>query len=91
MTGNPDKRSGLPDTVRTIGEPMPLGALPLQRARPAISAALTAFARGEAFERWTAARQTSMLAQTTCVRDDMPAAGSVDLSTFLPFLSLTGA
>jgi hypothetical protein len=78
-------------TVRTLGEPMPLGALPLERARPAISAALTAFARGEAFERWTAARQTSMLARTTCVRDDMPAPGPVDLSTFLPFLSLTGA
>jgi hypothetical protein len=78
-------------TVRMLGDPMPLGALPLERARPAISAALTAFARGEAFERWTAARQTAMLAQTTCVRDDMPAPGPVDLSTFLPFLSLTGA
>jgi hypothetical protein len=78
-------------TVRMLGEPMPLGALPLERARPAISAALTAFARGEAFERWTAGRQTSMLASTTCVRDDMPAPGPVDLSTFVPFLSLTGA
>ena len=78
-------------TVRTLGDPMPLGALPLERARPAISAALTAFARGEAFERWTAARQTAMLAATTCLRDDMPAPGPVDLSTFLPFLSLTGA
>jgi hypothetical protein len=77
--------------VRTLGDPMPLGALPLERARPAISAALTAFARGEAFERWTARRQTAMLAETTCVRDDMPAPGPVDLSTFLPFLSLTGA
>jgi hypothetical protein len=78
-------------TVRTLGDPMPLGALPLERARPAISAALTAFARGEAFERWTAGRQTAMLAETTCLRDDMPAPGPVDLSTFLPFLSLTGA
>jgi hypothetical protein len=77
--------------VRTLGEPMPLGALPLERARPAISAALTAFARGEAFERWTAARQTSMLRLTTCLRDDVPAPGPVDLATFVPFLSLTGA
>ena len=78
-------------SVRTLGEPMPLGALPLERARPAISAALTAFARGEAFERWTAGRQTYMLGLTTCARDDMPAPGPVDLATFLPFLSLTGA
>jgi hypothetical protein len=77
--------------VQTLGEPMPLGALPLERARPAISAALTAFARGEAFERWTAGRQQYALQTTTCVRDDMPAPGPVDLSTFLPFLSLTGA
>jgi hypothetical protein len=77
--------------VRMLGDPMPLGALPLERARPAISAALTAFARGEAFERWTAGRQTYALQQTTCQRDDMPAPGPVDLSTFLPFLSLTGA
>ena len=77
--------------VRALGEPMPLGALPLERARPAISAALTAFARGEAFERWTAGRQAYMLGFTTCQRDDMPAPGPVDLSTFLPFLSLTGA
>jgi hypothetical protein len=78
-------------TVRALGEPMALGALPLERARPAISAALTAFARGEAFERWASARQTSMLRVTTCLRDDMPAPGPVDLATFLPFLSLTGA
>jgi hypothetical protein len=78
-------------TVQTLGEPMPLGALPLERARPAISAALTAFARGEAFERWTAARQTEALRNTICQRDDMPAPGPVDLATFLPFLSLTGS
>lgn len=78
-------------TVRTLAEPMPLGALPLERAWPAISAALTAFARGEAFERWTAARQEAALRSTICLRDDMPAPGGVDLTTFLPFLSLTGA
>jgi hypothetical protein len=77
--------------VRALGEPMPLGALPLERARPAISAALSAFARGEAYERWTVARQVGALSRTTCVRDDLPAPGALELSTFLPFLSLTGA
>jgi hypothetical protein len=77
--------------VTTLGQPMHLGALPLSRARPAISAALTAFARGAAFERWTVARQTGAFARITCVRDDLPASGAVELSTFLPFLALNGA
>jgi hypothetical protein len=77
--------------VRVLAAPMPLGALPLSRARPAIAAALTAFARGEAFGRWTASRQTSALQRITCLRDDLPAPGAIELSTFLPFLSLTGA
>jgi hypothetical protein len=76
--------------VRVLGPPMPLGALPLQRARPAIAAALEAFARGEAFERWTVGRQEAALRQIVCRRDDLPAAGAVELSSFLPFLSLTG-
>ena len=77
--------------VRALGEPMPLGALPLARARPAIGAALTAFARGDAFERWTVARQTAALRVTTCLRDDIPAPTALSLSTFVPFLSLTGS
>jgi hypothetical protein len=76
--------------VHALGETMSLGALPLVRARPAITAALTAFARGAKFERWTAARQAAALSRTICVRDDMPAPGTADLTTFLPFLSLTG-
>jgi hypothetical protein len=77
--------------VRVLAEPMQLGALPLGRARPAITTALVEFGRGTAFQHWTAARQTDALRRTTCLRDDMPAPGAVDLATFLPFLSLTGA
>jgi hypothetical protein len=76
--------------VRPLGPSMPLGALPLSRAREGIVAALRVFARGAAFERWTAAQQTSALRRTICVRDDLPAPAAVDLSTFLPFLSPTG-
>ena len=76
--------------VRPLGRTMPLGALPLSRARTGIVAALRTFARGAAFERWTADRQTSALRQTICYRDDLPAPAAVDLSTFLPFLSPTG-
>jgi len=77
-------------TVRPLGRTMPLGALPLSRAREGIVDALRAFARGAAFERWTAAAQTSALRRTVCVRDDLPNAAAVDLSTYLPFLSPAG-
>jgi hypothetical protein len=77
--------------VRPLGRTVPLGALPFSRARPGIVAALRTFARGAAFERWTADRQTAALRQTICYRDDLPTPAAVDLSTFLPFLSPTGA
>jgi hypothetical protein len=76
--------------VRPLGRTMPLGALPLPRARAGIVAALRTFGRGAAFERWTANRQTSALRRTICYRDDLPTPAAVDLSTFLPFLSPTG-
>ena len=76
--------------VRPLGPATPLGALPLSRARAGIVAALRVFARGAAFERWTAAQQTSALRRTICSRDDLPAPAAVDLSTYLPFLSPTG-
>ena len=76
--------------VRPLGRTMPLGALPLSRARAGIVAALRSFARGAAFERWTANEQTSALRRTICYRDDLPTPAAVDLSTFLPFLSPTG-
>ena len=78
-------------SVRPLGQAMPLGALPLSRAREGIVAALRVFARGAAFERWTAAQQTSALRRTICARDDLPAPAAVDLSTYLPFLSPTGS
>jgi hypothetical protein len=76
--------------VRPSGRATPLGALPPDRARPAIVTALKAFARGAAYDRWAVAQQTGALKRTTCRRDDLPTAGAVDLTTLLPFLSLTG-
>lgn len=77
--------------VRPLGEATPLGALPLPQARPAIVAALQAFERGDAFERWSESKQASALRVASCARDDLPALGAIELSTFLPFLALTGA
>jgi hypothetical protein len=94
-----DLSMGLAATVSSLGgsymvkptsEAIPLGALPLGQAKPAIATALKSFARGQAFESWTVARQSGSLLATTCLKDDLPQPGAVDLSTFLPFLSLTG-
>ena len=92
----PGGRKGLVRTmignyaVRPLGETVELGALPLERARPAIAAALRSFARGVAFERWSSNRQGVILPTLICRRDDLPAPGAIDLSMYLPFLAPTG-
>lgn len=75
--------------VHALGAAVRLGSLPLAQVRPAIRSALQAFAQGAAFENWTVARQTTALNTATCLGDDLPAPGSVDLSLFLPFLGPT--
>jgi hypothetical protein len=67
---------------------VPLGTVPLSEVRSAIVVALREFARGEAFERWSESRQNGALAATVCVRDELPAPGAVELTTYLPFLQL---
>jgi hypothetical protein len=74
--------------VRALGQMLPLGAFPLATARPAISAALTAFAKADAFEAWAIQRETAALNQTVCRGDHLPSVGAVDLTSYLPFLSL---
>lgn len=73
------------------GETQPLGSVPLDQARPTISAALRAFARRAAFERWSVARQDHVTRLMICRRDDVPVPGTVRLTSYLPFLSLDGA
>lgn len=89
--------TGIPASVRTaggvfsvtaLGEPLPLGAYPLAVIRPALRTALQSFARGEAFETWTAKRQAAALNRTVCLRDDLPETGAVDFGAYLPFLEL---
>lgn len=74
--------------VRAFGKPLPLGAYALERAVPAIHAALLETAREEAYRRWSLRRQTSALDTAVCRRDALPAVGSVDLTEALPFLAL---
>lgn len=92
----PEGRSSIVTTplgryaVKPLGSAVPLGSLPLDAVRGAIASALRTFERGTAYEQWTQNLQTQALADTICARDDLPAPGSVELSTYLPFLALTG-
>jgi hypothetical protein len=62
--------------------------VPFGRVKPAIAAALRAFARGLAFENWTVARQHGALNTAICAKDDLPQPAAVDLTQFVPFLRL---
>ncbi|HVS85387.1 MAG TPA: hypothetical protein VHD91_07135, partial [Gaiellaceae bacterium] len=77
-----------PVTVKPVGASFPLGALTLSAARPAIVAALRDFARSQAFETWTIAKQKSLEARMTCLRDELPEPAAVDLTDYLPFLRI---
>ena len=74
--------------VKALDEVQPLGAVALGKVTPAIRAALTSFNRGEAFERWTVARQRGALDTAICAKDDLPQPSAVDLTSYLPFLKL---
>jgi hypothetical protein len=76
--------------VRAVGDAQPLGTIPLSVVAPAIRAALTMFAQGNAFERWTTSRQVAALDTTTCRGDRLPVPGPVELDTFVPALSFSG-
>jgi hypothetical protein len=74
--------------IKPLDDALPLGAVPLRKAAPAIAAALRGFERGEAFENWTVSKQRYVLNTAICARDDLPQPSAVDLTSFLPFLRL---
>ena len=78
-----------PLQVRPLDDAEPLGAWPLDAARPAISRALSATARVNAYHDWTVRRQRAALGQVRCTRDRLPAIAAVELTSFLPYLALT--
>ena len=77
-----------PVRVTALDEVMPLGAVPLSLARPAVRAALTAQARLQAVETWSVGAQSRALSRILCVGDVLPGAATVDLASYLPFLVL---
>lgn len=74
--------------VTPLADPLPLGAVPLGKATPAITAALRSFTQGEAFEQWTVGIERAALDTAICARDDLPQPSAVDLTSYLPFLRL---
>jgi hypothetical protein len=74
--------------VEPLDQTLPLSAVPLSVARPAIRTALISFAQADAVEAWTEARQASVLNQAVCRGDHLPQIGEIDLSAYLPFLAL---
>jgi hypothetical protein len=75
--------------VRPLDFARPLGSVPFSDVRPTISAALRQQARLYAAGNWSASRQSALLDQATCRRDDLPQPALIELTDFLPFLALS--
>ena len=74
--------------IRAMGETTPLAAVPFALARPALARTLRDAARGDAYHGWTARRQNDALDRIRCLRDRLPAIGAVELTSFLPYLTI---
>lgn len=74
--------------VTALGESAPLGAIPFTQARPAIRTAFVDQERASAFATWVRQRENQSLNGLTCQHDQLPQPATVDLTEWLPFLSL---
>jgi hypothetical protein len=74
--------------IKTLDDPVLLGAVPLRKATPAIAAALRGFKRGDEFEDWTVSKQRYVENSAICARDDLPQPSAFDLTSYLPYLRL---
>jgi hypothetical protein len=75
-------------TIKPLDNALPLGAIPLAKVTPAITAALRGFARGNQFEQWSVGKQRAALDTAICAKDDFPQPSAVDLTSYLPILRL---
>jgi hypothetical protein len=74
--------------VRAVGPTAPLGAFALDAARSSIRAALVRISQDQVFDNWLMSRETSALQWVTCRKDWLPAVGTLELASELPFLAL---
>jgi hypothetical protein len=77
--------------VRAVADTAPLAAIPAQAARPSIRRALRAAAQADRYHSWTALKQKAALDRLRCVRDRPPEIGAVELTSYVPFLTVTEA
>jgi hypothetical protein len=75
--------------LRSEDDVYPLGTFPLSVARPTVVAALKEIQRRQIFERWFSRPLNDGLDRLRCRNDELPAVAVVDLTTYLPFLTLT--
>jgi hypothetical protein len=74
--------------VTAQDETMPLGAFPIGVSRTSVVTALKEISRRQLFERWFSRPLNDRLKDLRCADDQLPAVAVVDMTTFLPFLTL---
>ena len=74
--------------VTALGETTPLAAVPYGTALPAIRVALVRELKQDAFAVWLRRRENQSLAGLACQHDQAPLPAAVDLTDWLPYLSL---
>lgn len=73
--------------VRPLGRTVPLAAVPVAEARPAIAAALRHFSRARAYEQWLGKEKARAVQSAICRGDRIPLSASFDLGDLLPFVN----
>ena len=74
--------------MTALGEPAPLGSFPFAQAAPAIRRAFVDELKNAAFATLVRRRENQSLGSLTCQHDQQPQPATVDLTDWLPFLSL---
>jgi len=74
--------------VTALGETTALGVVPYATALPAIRVAFRRVLKQEAFTKWLRRRENQSLAMLACTHDRTPTPATVDLTDWLPYLSL---
>ena len=75
-------------TVEAVDDVTALAAVSSDLARPAIIGEIRSARRTQAYADWSIRRQKAAESKLVCERDRLPELGVVDMSGFVPFLSL---
>jgi hypothetical protein len=74
--------------VTALGEPAPLGSYPYAAAARPIRLAFGEEQRKDAFATWVRRRENQSLTSLACAHDQLPQPATIDLTDWLPYLSL---